>query len=119
MRNRPYTARLERLELESLEVRRIRYDLIFFYKMVNGVMDVDVSEFVSFNTNNTRGHAFKVNSMFSRLNCRKYFFVNRTINLWNSLPANIAESESLAIFKNKIVTYDLTAYCRGRAHTAV
>ena len=107
------------LELESLEIRRIKNDLIFFYKMVNGLVDVDVNDFFSFNTNNTRGHAFKVNVMFSRLNCRKYFFINRTISLWNSLPGNIAESESLSIFKNELGTCDFTAYCRGRAHTAV
>ena len=107
------------LEMESLEMRRIRNDLIFFYKMVNGLIDVDVSDFISFNANVTRGHAFKVNVMYSRLNLRKYFFINRTIPLWNSLPANIAEIGSLATFKNELETFDFTAYCRGRAHTAV
>ena len=36
------------------------------------------------------------------LNTRKYFFSQREISLWNSLPSVIVNSESVNEFKNRI-----------------
>jgi hypothetical protein len=37
----------------------------------------------------TRGHELKLFKPSCRLDCRKYAFSNRIINMWNSLPLNI------------------------------
>ena len=45
MKSLTYHQRLTKLDLESLELRRIRADLIFAYKLIFGLVDIDPSEF--------------------------------------------------------------------------
>ena len=42
--------RLIKLQLESLELRRLRLDLIFAYKVVFGLTDLNLSEFLKLRT---------------------------------------------------------------------
>ena len=114
----PYLDRLQQLTLESLESRRIASDLIFMYKIVNNLVDLDMNNFFSLNSNSTRGHNLKINFQHARLNCRKYFFVNRTIPIWNQLPNEIVNCSNVNAFKNKIANYNIDQYCRGHAFTA-
>jgi len=54
-----YCQRLARLQLESLELRRLRYDLLFTYKLglIFGLIDLDVSDFFRLRRNDRyRGH---------------------------------------------------------------
>jgi len=44
MRSLTYHQRLTKVKLESLELRRIRADLIFAYKLI-GLIDINPSEF--------------------------------------------------------------------------
>ena len=80
-----------------------------------GLIDIDFTDFFTINSNNTRGNNLKINVHFSRINCRKYFFINRIVNIWNSLPANLVEISSINVFKQQLKMYDLKVYCRGRA----
>ena len=113
-----YQERLNVLELKSLEVRRIEYDLILLYKLVNGLVDMDSDGFFTYNQNNTRGHNSRINIQSSRLNCRKYFFIDRTVPIWNALPPRLIENSCIGKFKSDLKVLDLSMYCRGRAHTA-
>ena len=72
--NESYAQRLQTLDLESLEVRRIKNDLILLFKIVKHLIDLNSEDFFTFNWNHTRGHSCKINIGYSRLNCRKYFF---------------------------------------------
>jgi len=42
-----YTTRLNQLKLPSLELRRLRIDLIMCYKVVFGLVDVNYDDFFS------------------------------------------------------------------------
>jgi len=56
-----YCQRLSRLQLESLELRRLRFDLVFTYKMVFGLIDVNLSDFFKLRSDNrNRGHKYKL-----------------------------------------------------------
>ena len=57
-----YTERLLLLNLESLEIRRIKSDLKMCYKIVNGLCDLEVTKFFSFApiSSVTRGHNKKL-----------------------------------------------------------
>ena len=44
MKNHTYYQRLRALGIESLELRRLRADLLFTYKLVFGLLDMNVSE---------------------------------------------------------------------------
>ena len=108
-----YPQRLEALQIPSLEERRIFHDLLLLYKLVRTALNVETDLF-TFANNNLRGHSLKLRVTHSNLNCRKYFFVNRTIQIWNKLDANVVEAESINVFKNRLSSVNLRVYCRGR-----
>jgi len=37
----------------------------------------------------------------SRLDIRKYFFSNRIVSVWNSLPSHVVEADSVLTFQKK------------------
>ena len=79
MKHLSYDERLRKLKLESLELRRLKTDLIYTYKIICGLIDVDFRNFFTVNTNITRGHCCKLNVNYSRIDIRKNFFTNRII----------------------------------------
>ena len=59
--NMPYNDRLVWLQLPSLELRRIRKDLIMCYKIMHGHVALKLSDFFVLSNNScTRGHNFKL-----------------------------------------------------------
>ena len=48
------------------------------------------------------GTTSKFHKTSPHINTYKYFFVNRTVNLWNQLPSHIVNSCSVNVFKNRI-----------------
>ena len=118
MRDRSYLDRLLLLELESLESRRIFFDLLLLYKIIHNHVDIPYDNLFQFSSNSTRGHRYKIQIQYSRVSCRKYFFINRIATIWNALPAIVAESETIVSFKSLLEKYNLNIYCRGRAHMA-
>ena len=85
LKSLPYEARLKRLNLTTLEIRRIRGDLIEVYKMLNGLEKINPdSMFTRFTYNNTRCHTMKLEKKHVHLDSRKYFFTQRVIDYWNA-----------------------------------
>jgi len=118
MFNKPYDNRLQCLNLSTLEERRIHIDLIFMFKVIKGIVDIDLNYYFTFNTMNTRGHQFKLNVNISHVNCHKHHFCNRIIKPWNELPEEIVNSDNVDIFKGHIKNLDVKRYCIGSAFTA-
>jgi len=55
----PCVERLKKLQLESLETRRLHHDLLFTYKVLFGLASVDWSFMFSINLASiTRGHGY-------------------------------------------------------------
>jgi len=68
--------------LDTLELRRLRIDLVVCYMIVFGLMKVDVNKFFSFApVRNIRGHRYKLFVEQSTRNVRHYFFCRRVVNL--------------------------------------
>jgi hypothetical protein len=111
----PYTERLLLLNLESLEIRRIKSDLKMCYKIVNGLCDLEVTKFFSFApiSSVTRGHNKKLTKPVCHTNGQLNFFSNRVVNYWNSLPPDIVNAKTLGSFSDKLRSLDLTRFCRG------
>ena len=114
--NVPYLDRLSILDLDSLEVRRIVFDLLLVYKIIHRLVDLEFDSLFQYNTTNTRGHEWKLAVKYSRLNCRKYFFANRIVNIWNSLDPFIVNADTFNIFKSRVHDVDLTPYCKGSCY---
>ena len=101
-----YNDRLNALNLFSLERRRLRGDLIEVFKIVNCMDNITLNTFFELDSNSiTRGHKYKFKKKFSRLNLRKNNFSSRIINHWNSLPADVIDSQTLGIFKKRLDKY--------------
>ena len=98
----PYEERLMRLNLTSLETRRIRGDMIEVFKIIKGFEDIKASTFFIFSDGVTRGHPFKIYKQRCRLNIRKYFFSQRVVDIWNSLPARAVLVSTINEFKSQI-----------------
>ena len=55
-------------------MQRIKADLVYLYKI-------------------------KINIQYSRVNCKKYFFMNRVIHMGNNLDSDIVNCDSIFKFK--------------------
>ena len=110
--NLPYEQRLKILNLQSLYARRLRGDLIETYKILNGFTGTSMNNYFTINTDSrTRGHSMKLFKERSRLNISKFFYSNRVISCWNSLPDYIIAAESINSFKNRLDNYwTITGY---------
>jgi len=74
LKNLTYKQRLVATNLDTLELRRLRTDLVVCYKIVFGLMKVDVNKFFSFApVSNTRGHQYKLFVEQSTRNIRHFF----------------------------------------------
>ena len=99
-----YTERLSLTNLDSLESRRIKFDLLMYYKIINNLVDTDSSKFFTFvhHSFNTRGHGLKLTKKLYPTNALANTFANRCINCWNALPSSIVSSPTLAHFKMQL-----------------
>ena len=105
IRHLSYPEKLAKLNLYSLEYRRLRGDLIETFKILKGYTRVDISTFFTlFNSLeiSTRGHLLKLEKHRFHCNTRKFFFSNRVVDIWNSLPHDVVSIETVNGFKTKL-----------------
>ena len=112
-----YKEKLLVLKLPSLQQRRLRGDMIQTFKTVMEIDDVDPNIFFSF-TSDRHGYAtrqagsinantLKMEPAYAlshrpcKLDIRKYFFSNRVVSNWNSLPNETKNSATVEEFKIK------------------
>jgi len=50
----------------------------------------------------TRGNDFSLNKIRAKYDLRKYFFTNRVVSIWNSLPNYVIMTESVNSFKSRL-----------------
>jgi hypothetical protein len=76
--NLSYHERLKILSLDSLELRRLKYDLPSCYRIIRGDIDISLDGcFEPSAYSSTRGHSQKLFKHQFRLDTRNYFFANR------------------------------------------
>ena len=97
-----YEQRLRRLDITTIETRRLTGDLIEVFKIIKGFDKVDYFNFFHLSTTGLRGHSLKLFKPSFKLNGGKYTFSNRVIDSWNRLPEDILGCESLDNFKKKL-----------------
>jgi len=109
--NYTYNERLALLNLPSLELRRLRLDLIWCYKILFGLISIDSADlFEVRQATATRGHPYKLFKPQCTINARSSFFTQRIINVWNDLPVNTTNFSSLNCFRNSLNKVDLLSY---------
>ena len=96
MNSLQYEARVMRLNLTTLEIRRIIGDLIEIYRILNGLEKINPdSLFTKYKYNNTRCHTMKLEKKHVHLDIIKYFFTQRVIDYWNTLPQTAIDAETI------------------------
>ena len=105
-----YSGRLSKLNINSLEYRRLEFDLILMFKICHNLSDLNFCEFFELRKNryNLRQHSLTVESLFHPKHEQyRYFFFNRIVNIWNNLLESIISAETLPIFKRRLHKFDL------------
>ena len=113
LKNLTYSERLRTLHADSLELRRLKSDLVLTYKLLHNLCNVDYKTFFSVRADSrTRGHPLKLVIQPMSRDCRKYFFSNRVTTIWNALPADTVLASSVASFKTKLNVVDFSKHVR-------
>ena len=103
IRNLSYMDRLKKLNLHSLERRRVRGDMIEVYKWFNGINKGDINRVLKLNNlGRTRSNGFKLDKTRFRKEIGRNWFGNRVVDTWNALPRNVVNAKTLNIFKNRL-----------------
>ena len=98
-----YSVRLSKTKLLSLEMRRLRSDLIEVFKIMHNLEVVKREDFFQLRTaTGRRGHSLTILKQHCRLNVRKYFFTHRVVDTWNKLSEDTVNSKTVNSFKNQI-----------------
>ena len=86
----PYHQRCAQLGLETLELRRLKYDHYYAYKGIFGLVVDDYSCcFNPLKDPRTRGHNLRVTPYRFNTHISQHFFTVRVANIWNSLPQDV------------------------------
>ena len=103
MKDIPYEMRLKKLNLHSLERRRLRGDLIEVFKWYRGYNKGDVSRILRIsNQDRTRNNGFKIDKNRYKREIGKNWFSNRVVDEWNGLSSQIVSARTIESFKRRL-----------------
>ena len=106
-----YNARLNFLNLTSLELRRLHIDLLFCYKLLNGHISGSPANYgLTLSNRKSRGNSYKLTINVSRIDARKHFFASRICEPWNSLPDDVVLEKSVKSFKRQLFYIDFNKF---------
>ena len=103
-----YSTRLAILDLDHLELSRLRMDLSLYYKIIDNLTSLKTDELFTKNSPSglpTRlSHTHTLYKPFVRSSVYSNHFFIRHINTWNALPTSIINASSLHSFKRSFST---------------
>ena len=98
----------EELGLHSLVERHRRNKLIFFYKIVNGLLPDYFYSHLNFTSQQNyplrSAKASKIMPISARAKSFKKSFFSYCVNVWNNLKTDIRNAKSISIFKKLVVS---------------
>jgi hypothetical protein len=110
-----YAERLAILDLELLELRRLRFDLIYYYKIMNHLTPFDPHDvFIIYTPEaRSRSNTSYLQKPIKATNRLLSILFYRCVDAWNALPSALRSSSSLQAFKRGLKQCDLSAYLKG------
>lgn len=124
MKNLPYKDRLKlkACNMSTLHYRRVRGDMIETYKILSGKYNSNVVPTLKTSgIQTTRGNDLRIFKTCFRYDLCKFYFTNRVVDAWNSLPNWIVMANSTNTFKRRLdiywqdqeIIYDFHAQLQG------
>ena len=114
MKNYSYKRRLQVLNSEPLEIRRIKADLIEVYKVFHQLDCLQFEKFFKLSSRVSRhGHLNNLQVQRFDKEIFKNFWSNRVVKIWNALPSEVVLSENIRIFKSRLLSINLNMYLKG------
>ena len=106
------------LDIETLEYRRLKSDLVFYYKILNGVTlwPSDLYFTIQRHQRETRHTINRSTLYLEQPLCKTALFENeffqRCISRWNALPNSVVQATSVKCFKDMLNNVDLSKYLK-------
>ena len=94
-----YSAELDHLQLQSLENRHLIAGIVLTYRIIFGLIDLNMSDYFTLQSSSgcsaaTRGNPYKLLINHCCINVQKHFS-EPIIRVWNSLPPSSVSFKSL------------------------
>ena len=106
-----YYERLQILQLQTLEHRRLQYDLQTFFNIVHGINCLESQDFFTMSSNSkTRGHPLRITVPIAKSNISRHFFSCRVVHPWNSLSSNLVVKPKPTNFKFRLRKVNLNKF---------
>jgi hypothetical protein len=74
------------------------------FKIITGIYDNEVTEGIFYLDPNTRTSK-KIKKKFCKINLRKFSFINKIVDLWNTLPQSLIDAKDVRQFEIKLDKY--------------
>ena len=101
-----YQNRLKSLGLFSMRGRLLRSDLIKMWKAFHPIVDVGLVQlFERQSHGSTRSHGYKLSIPRCYSDVRRRFWSVRCVNIWNGLPADVVQADTVDTFKCRLDKY--------------
>ena len=116
LQNLSYTQRLQALHLEPLELRRLKFDLIEYFKIINNISPDLSANFKIYDQRSSSRMAPPILQKPRNVtdNILSLFFY-RAIDCWNALPLTIKSSKSLPSFKRNLLQFDFSPFLKSNS----
>ena len=106
LRNFTYDERLKRLDMFSLQKRRVRGDLIEVFKILNRFENINPESLFQRDPNTiTRSNGMKLKGNRCNTLARRSYINNKVVDHWNRLPPSVVSAQSINSFKASLDKY--------------
>ena len=111
----PYKERLSRLNLEPLELRRLHFDLINYFKILNNLSPIDPSQYFTIyhSLPSSRSDSTYLHRPVKAAERTLSSFFYRQVAAWNSLPTDVTHLPTVAAFKSAVKSTNLNSHMKG------
>ena len=99
-------------QLESLEQRRLKSDLILFHKHLNGNAKINNQTSYTVRESNTRGEKYKIFPNVCKTIARHNAFFVRTSRIYSKLPIEVRNCNDSMAFKSNLDQFCFTKYLK-------
>ncbi len=101
LHNKSYEEKLARLNLSSLEKRRLRGKVTECFKILEGFPNVGGNKlFSTDDLSRTKFNAIKLRCRQTELDSTKFFCTNDVVREWNKLPPSVVQCNTINSLKH-------------------